>query len=76
MNKKIKRNTPSAIARHIPSVIGMSQAIGGRASIEFAVGFYDALGAGRSVEFAHKLGYSAIRMAGIAENLTPVLIQK
>ena len=54
----------------------MSQAIGDRAAIEFAVGFYDALGAGRTVEFAHKLGCSAIRMAGIAENLTPVLIQK
>ncbi len=65
-----------AIAQHIPSVIGMSQRIGDRAAIEFAVGFYDAIGAGRSVEFAHKLGCSAIRMAGIAENLTPVLIQK
>ena len=65
-----------AIAQHIPSVIGMSQTIGDRAAIEFAVGFYDALGAGRSVKFAHKLGCSAIRMAGIADNLTPVLIQK
>ena len=65
-----------AIAQHIPYVIGMSQTIGDKAAIEFAVGFYDALGADRSVEFAHKLGCSAIRMAGIAENLTPVLIQK
>ncbi len=65
-----------AISQHIPSVIGMSQAIGDRAAIEFAVGFYDALGAGCSVEFAHKLGCSSIRMAGMAENLTPVLIQK
>ena len=32
-----------AIAQHIPSVIGMSQAIGDRAAIELAVGFYDAL---------------------------------
>ncbi len=65
-----------AIAQHIPYVIGMSQAIGDRAAIEFAVGFYDALGAGRPVEFAYKLGCTAIRMAGIAENLTPVLIQR
>jgi hypothetical protein len=34
----------------------MSQAIGDKAAIEFAVGFYDALGAGRSIEFAYKLG--------------------
>ena len=65
-----------AICQHIPSVIGMKKEIGDRAALEFAVGFYDALGAGRSFEFAHKLGCSAIRMAGIAEHLTPVLKQK
>lgn len=54
----------------------MKKEIGDRAALEFAVGFYDALGAGRSIEFSHKLGCSAIRMAGIAENLTPVLKQK
>ncbi len=32
-----------ASAQHIPSVIGLSQAIGDRAAIELAVGFYDAL---------------------------------
>lgn len=64
-----------AIAEHVPYVIGMSRAIGDRAAIEFAVGFYDALGAGRSVRFAFKLGCSAIRMAGIEEHLTPVLVE-
>jgi len=65
-----------AICQHISAVIGMKKTIGDRAALEFAVGFYDALGAGRSIEFAHKLGCSAIRTAGIAENLTPVLKQK
>ncbi|MFK8182542.1 MAG: CHAT domain-containing protein [Phormidesmis sp.] len=65
----------NAIAQHIPSVIGMSQAVSDRAAIEFAVGFYDALGAGRSVDFAYKLGCSAIRLAGSADHLLPVLIQ-
>ncbi len=65
------------IARHINYVVGMSKAIKDRAAIEFAVGFYDALGAGRSIEFAHKLGCSAIRMAGIAEeHLKPILLEK
>lgn len=62
-----------AIARHIPYVIGMNKAIGDHAAIEFAVSFYDALGSGESVEFAYKLGCSAIRLAGIKEYLTPVL---
>jgi tetratricopeptide (TPR) repeat protein len=65
-----------AISQHIPYVIGMSQAIGDQAAIEFAVGFYDALGAGRPVEFAYKLGCNAIRIAGMAEYLTPALIKK
>jgi hypothetical protein len=63
----------TAIARHVNYVIGMNKAIGDRAAIEFAVGFYDALGAGRPVEFAHKSGCAVIRLAGIPEHLTPVL---
>jgi hypothetical protein len=65
-----------AIAQHINYVIGMSQEIGDKAAIKFAVGFYDALGAGRSVEFAYKLGCQVIRMAGIREHLTPQLLRK
>jgi TIR domain/CHAT domain len=65
-----------AISQHIPYVIGMNKAIGDNTAIAFAVGFYDALGAGRDVEFAYKLGCAAIRMEGIAEHLTPVLLKK
>jgi CHAT domain len=65
-----------AISEHIPYVIGMNRAIGDRAAIEFSIGFYDALLAGRSVEFAYNLGCSAIQMAGIPEYLTPTLKQK
>ncbi|MBW4607247.1 MAG: CHAT domain-containing protein [Hassallia sp. WJT32-NPBG1] len=65
-----------AIVKHIPYVIGMNKAIGDKAAIEFAVGFYDALGAGESVEFAYQLGCNAIRLAGIAEHLTPKLFKK
>lgn len=65
-----------AIAQHIPYAVGMRRAIGNEAAIEFATGFYDALLAGRSVEFAHKLGCSAIQMAGIPEHLTPKLISR
>ena len=64
------------IAKHIPYVIGMNQAIGDKAAITFAVGFYDALGAGRSIEFAYNFGCTAIQMEGIAEHLTPVLLKQ
>jgi hypothetical protein len=65
-----------AIAQYIENVIGMKRAIGDQAAIEFSVGFYDALGAGRSVDFAYQLGCSSIALAGIPENLIPILIQK
>ncbi|NMG06433.1 CHAT domain-containing protein [Brasilonema sp. UFV-L1] len=66
----------NAIAQHIPYVIGMNKAIGDKAAIEFAVGFYNALGAGKSVEFAYKFGCAAVRLAGIPEQLIPILKKK
>ncbi|MCZ7567035.1 MAG: VWA domain-containing protein [Ardenticatenaceae bacterium] len=65
-----------AIAKHIPHVIGMNKAIGDTAAIEFAVAFYDALGAGETIEFAYKLACNAIQLSGMPENLTPTLISR
>jgi CHAT domain-containing protein len=65
-----------AIARHISYVIGMSQAIGDSAAIVFSGGFYRALGAGDSIEFAYKMGCNALELEGIPEHLTPVLFVK
>jgi hypothetical protein len=47
-----------------------------RAAIKFAIGFYDALLAGRDVDFAVQLGRSAIELEGIPEHLTPTLRHK
>jgi hypothetical protein len=65
-----------AIAQQIPFVVGMKRAIGDRAAIEFAIGFYDALLAGRDPEFAYKVGCNAIQLEGLGEELTPVLKRK
>ncbi|MEO0646139.1 MAG: pentapeptide repeat-containing protein [Cyanobacteria bacterium J06650_10] len=62
-----------AISQHIPYVIGMSHVIGERAALEFAIGFYDALGAGRSIDDAFKLGCVSIDLEGLPETLTPTL---
>lgn len=64
------------IAEHVPYVIGMSRDIGDKAAIEFARGFYDALAAGKDYLTAYKFGCSAIQMADIPEELTPVLKTK
>ena len=65
-----------SIAQHIDYVVGMSQSIGDRAAIEFTVGFYNALGAGESIDFAYELGCNAIHLEGISGKLIPVLIRK
>jgi hypothetical protein len=66
----------AAIAEHIDYVIGMNKAIGDHAAIAFAIGFYQAIGAGRTIEEAYKLGCVQIRLQSIPEHLTPVLIPR
>lgn len=75
LNACYSKAQAEAIAAYVPYVIGTQQAIGDRAAIEFAVGFYDGLGAGRPIEFAFKLGRSAIEMEGLNEQLTPILVK-
>jgi CHAT domain len=65
-----------AIVQQISYVIGMKEPIGDDAAIKFAVGFYDAVAAGRSFEDAFEFGRSAIDLANIPEELTPVLKKK
>lgn len=66
----------AAISQHINFVVGMNQAIGDKAAIEFSIGFYDALMAGCCVETAYEFGCNAIQLAGLPEHLTPVLKQR
>jgi hypothetical protein len=63
-----------AIHQYIPYVIGMNQAIGDKAAINFAVTFYDVLGAGETVEFAFDL--ACTQLIGLKEDETPVLKKK
>jgi hypothetical protein len=75
LNACYSKYQAAEIAGHINYVVGMSQAIPDKAAIEFAVGFYDGLGAGEGYDFAYKLGCNAILMAGIKQHLIPELIQ-
>lgn len=56
------RAQAEAIAEHIPYVIGMSAGIKDKAAIEFAVGFYDALGAGKEIDDAFRFAKNAIAL--------------
>lgn len=65
----------AAISKHIDYVIGMEKEIKDKAAIEFSVGFYDALGAGKSVEKAFKFGRNAVQQVfpDQTKHLIPVL---
>lgn len=65
-----------AIASHINHVVGMSREIGDKAAIEFAVGFYDALSVGESIEKAFQFGCNAISLSGLAGEHVPVILKK
>jgi hypothetical protein len=64
-----------AISQYVPYVMGMNHAVGDRAAILFAAGFYEALGSSRSYEDAYRFGCVALATEGIPENLSPVLMK-
>jgi tetratricopeptide (TPR) repeat protein len=68
----------SHIVKYVDFVIGMNQPIDDEAAIQFAIGFYDALAAGKSVSIAFKLGRTNIQgmMPKTDEHLKPVLKQR
>lgn len=63
-----------AIAQHVPYVVGMQQAIDDKAAIEFAVGFYDAIGNGESVDFAFESGKVAMGLSSTGYTEVPILL--
>jgi CHAT domain len=60
-----------SIHQYIDCVVGMNQAIGDKAAIEFSVGFYTALAAGMNYEDCFQTGCTSIDLQGIPEYATP-----
>jgi AAA-like domain/CHAT domain len=73
LNACYSKAQAEAIYQHVDCVVGMNQAIGDKAAIQFAKGFYDALGAGRLFEDAFEFGRNAIDLEEIPEADTPVI---
>jgi hypothetical protein len=57
----------------VPYTIGMIGRTSDAAATEFTRGFYDAIGAGRDVEFAFQEGCRAVNLAGLGDEFEPVL---
>ncbi len=76
LNACYSKRQATAIAKHVKYVIGVSESIGDKAAIAFAIGFYQALGAGCRIERAYRMGCAQAELLGVPEHLTPVLIKK
>src|SRR4051812_6726505 len=65
-----------AIVRSIKYVIGMSDALDDSAAIRFSAGFYKALGATRTYADSFNFGVAEMRLHGMPDHWTPVLLEK
>ncbi|MDF5719042.1 MAG: CHAT domain-containing protein, partial [Rhizonema sp. PD37] len=74
LNACYSESQAQAIYQNINCVIGMRTAIGDCSAIKFAVGFYDALGAGRSYQEAFNFGLTNLSFSNISESLIPQIL--
>ncbi len=63
------------ISLGVSFTIAMDGPISDPAAIEFVRGFYDAMAAGKSIEFAYQEGCRTIKTAGLNENAIPVILK-
>lgn len=61
------------INKHIPFVIGMRKAVSDKVAIQFATSFYQAIAAGREIQFAFDLAKNSIELYGLKGSEIPVL---
>ena len=64
------------IATVVPYVIGMRGRITDSGAIAFATGFYDAIAAGKEIEFAFEMGKSNVELEGLRDAHKPTLVRQ
>lgn len=64
------------VSSGVPYTIAMTGAISDEGATEFTRGFYDAIGAGKDVEFAYEEGCRTIKLMGLPDGLKPALFKK
>ena len=74
LNACFSSEQATAISKHIPFVIGMSDSVADASALAFAVGFYDAIGAGETYEASFKHGKNAIELDGLPGHTLPVMV--
>lgn len=62
-----------AIAKHINYVVGVKNVVSDKSAIAFSIGFYQALGRGRSIEESFMFGCAQMQLLDVYKCPTPVL---
>ena len=75
LNGCYSQEQATAIAQQVTFVVGLKSTVSERAAIEFAVGFYDALGSGGPIKFAFESGEVAMDLSGAPYEEAPLLLQ-
>lgn len=65
-----------SLSMGVPYTIVMSGPISDEGATEFTRGFYDAIGAGKNIEFAYKEGCRRIKLKNLPDGSMPVLVPK
>jgi len=76
LNACYSEQQAQAIAEHVDCVVGMTRAVEDAAAIQFATGFYRALGYGETVQTAFDLGRNQTVLEGLPAADTPHLVAK
>jgi hypothetical protein len=64
------------VSSGVPFTIGMDGPISDEGATEFTRGFYDAIGAGKGIEFAYQEGCRTIKLMGLPDGIVPMLFTK
>jgi hypothetical protein len=73
LNACYSQDQARVIARRVKYVIGMRGDVDDRSAIAFSIGFYQALGSGRSIDDAFSLGCAQIDLRNLPDFCMPVL---
>lgn len=64
------------LSTNIPYTIVMSGSISDESATEFTRGFYDAIGAGKTIQFAYQEGCRRIKLKGFPDSSNPLFFNK
>lgn len=74
LNSCYSENQAELINNFVPYVIGMSHNVPDATAIAFSSGFYKAIGAGKDIPTAFKIGIASVKLEGLPNSEIPVLL--